>query len=73
MEWIVDIITNMEDKEAAKVLQSMLQKYGLTDEEQEALRQAIGVLAWTKLVEGFNERRKKGRDKKMKDLDDSAN
>lgn len=60
----------MDDKEAAKVLESILKKYDLSDEEKEALRQAIGVLGWTKLIEGYTENRKKARDKKLKDLDD---
>ena len=53
----------MEDKEAAKVLEDMLAKYEMTEIEKAALRQAIGVLAWTKLIEGYTENRKKKRDR----------
>jgi hypothetical protein len=62
----------MEDSEAVKILIAMLKKYPLNDEEKEALNSAIGLMGWTKLVEGFNERRKRARDKRMKDLDDPA-
>ncbi len=58
---------DMEDKEAAKVLESILKKYELSDAEKDALRQAIGVLAWTKLIEGYTENRKKARDRKLRD------
>lgn len=58
----------MEDKDAAKVLEAMLTKHVLTAEEKEALRHAIGILAWTKLLEGYQENRKKARDRKLQDL-----
>ncbi len=58
----------MEDKEAAKVLEAMLATREFSDIEKEALRQAIGVLAWTKLIEGYTENRKKARDRKLQDL-----
>lgn len=63
----------MEDSEAVKILIAMLEKYSLDEKETEAVRQAIGLMGWTKLVEGFNENRKKARDRKLKELDDSAN
>jgi hypothetical protein len=59
----------MEDSEAVKVLVAMLEKYRLNDTEKEAIKQAVGVLGWTKLVEGFNERRKRARDKRLSDND----
>lgn len=58
----------MEDKEVAKVLETMLTKHILTADEKEALRHAIGILAWTKLLEGYQENRKRARDRKLKDV-----
>ena len=60
----------MEDSRAVQILIAMLKKYPLTGEEKEALKGAIGLMGWTKLVEGFNDRRKAARDKKLKNLDD---
>ena len=57
----------MEDKEAAKILQEVYKKYPLTDSEKEAVKSAIGILAWTKLLEGYQENRKKARDRKLSD------
>jgi hypothetical protein len=57
----------MEDKEAAEILQKLLTKYPLDEGEQEAVKTAIGVLGWTKLVEGFVERRKQARDRRLND------
>jgi hypothetical protein len=62
----------MEDSEAVKILIAMLKKYPLNDEEKEAMKTAVGLMGWTKLVEGFNDRRKAARDKKLKDLDVDA-
>lgn len=59
----------MEDREAAKVLETILKSHELSAAQQEALRHAIGVLAWTKLVEGYVENRKKARDRKLRDLE----
>jgi len=42
----------MEDKDAIEHLVEILKKYGLTDEEQDAVKTAIGVLSWTKLRQG---------------------
>ncbi len=43
----------MEDKEAIKILTEVIKKHSLSEEEQEAVRHAIGALGWTKLVEGW--------------------
>ncbi len=58
----------MEDSEAVKILIAMLKKYPLEDGEKEALKSAVGLMGWTKLVEGFNDRRKAARDRKLQDL-----
>jgi hypothetical protein len=57
----------MDDKEAIKILQEIFKKYPLTDIEKEAVREAIGILSWTKLLEGYQERRKQARDRKLND------
>lgn len=62
----------MEDSEAVKILIAMLEKYSFNDNEKEAIKGAIGLMGWTKLVEGFNDRRKVARDKNLKDLDTDA-
>ncbi|MFA7309749.1 MAG: hypothetical protein WC050_02485 [Candidatus Paceibacterota bacterium] len=54
----------MDDKKAIEVLTKMLAKYPLNDEEAEAVREAIGILSWTKLLEGMKENMKRARDKK---------
>ncbi|MDO8576006.1 MAG: hypothetical protein Q7R90_01695 [bacterium] len=59
----------MDDKKAIELLTKMLTKHPLTDEEKEAVREAIGILAWTKLMEGRVKSMKKGRDKKMNSED----
>lgn len=41
----------MGDKESAEVLIKLSEKYPLTDKEKEALKNAIGVLSWTKFAE----------------------
>jgi hypothetical protein len=61
------IIHPMEDSEAVKILTRILQDYPLKAEEQEAIRGAIGLMSWTKLVEGFNDRRKAARDRRLED------
>lgn len=58
----------MEDSGAVKILIDMLKKYPLEDGEREAINTAIGLMGWTKLVEGFNERRKAARERKLQDL-----
>jgi hypothetical protein len=59
----------MDDKRAIEVLTSLLTKYTLSDEEQAAVREAIGVLGWTKLIEGWKERKKRRRDENFSDED----
>ena len=54
----------MEDKEAVSILIHMLQKPGLSENEIEALQTAIGLLGWTKLIEGKMKQIKKNRDKR---------
>jgi len=58
----------MEDSEAVKILIAMLKKYPFSDEEKEAMKTAVGLMGWTKLVEGYVENRKKARDRKLQDL-----
>ena len=41
----------------------MLTKHPLSAEEKEAVREAIGILAWTKLMEGSKKSLKRARDK----------
>jgi hypothetical protein len=65
-------VANMNDKETISHLQEILKKYAFTDIEKEAIRSAIGILSWTKLVEGWVENRKKKRDKKLKDEDSES-
>ena len=57
----------MTDKEAIKLLTEILTKYPLTDEEAGAVREAIGILGWTKLMEGRVNSMKKARDKRLED------
>lgn len=54
----------MEDKVAVEVLKELLSKYSLDEKEKEAVRTAIGVLAWTKLVEGKIKGMKKRREER---------
>lgn len=54
----------MEDKVAIELLKGLLEKYPLEDEEKEAVLTAIGILAWTKLIEGRVTSMKKRRDKR---------
>ena len=55
----------MEDKEAIEVLKRLLEKYPLDESEKEAIREAIGILGWSKLSEGWMQRMKKARDKRV--------
>ncbi len=57
----------MNDNEAVKRLTEILKRYPLTEKEQEAVRDAIGILSWTKLVEGMKENMKRARDRKLED------
>ena len=61
------LLDSMNDKKAIEILTQMLAKYPLADEEKEAVRDAIGILSWTKLVEGWKESRKRARDKRLED------
>ena len=58
----------MTDKEAIALLTGMLTKYQLTDEEREAIREAIGMLGWSKLMEGRVEGMKRARDKREEEI-----
>lgn len=49
----------MNDKETIEVLKDLLVKYPFDEKEIEGIRSAIGLLSWTKLVEGWVERKKK--------------
>jgi hypothetical protein len=57
----------MGDKESAEVLIKLSEKYPLTDEEKEALKNAIGVLSWTKFAE--TQMKKRG-ERRRGELDD---
>ena len=57
----------MEDKEAIEILKKMLEKYPLDESEKEAVRTSVGILAWTKLIEGRMKSIKKSRDKRMRE------
>ena len=59
----------MDEKKVIEILTNLLKTHALSDDEKEALRTAIGTLAWTKLSEGYIENRKKARDRKLQDLD----
>lgn len=60
----------MDDKITIKILTSFLKKYPLTVKEIEAVKEAIGILSWSKLMEGYVDRNKKARDKRLKDDDE---
>jgi hypothetical protein len=53
----------MDDKKAATILMSLLDKNDLKDEEKEAIRMAIGLFSWTALSQS---RVKKLKDKQEK-------
>ena len=59
----------MNDKQAIEVLKKILEKYPLTEEEKEGVRSAIGILAWTKLIDGWKDQKKKARDRKMQGME----
>jgi hypothetical protein len=40
----------MEDKKSAAILLGLLDKYPLTDEEKDAVKNAVGILGWTALA-----------------------
>jgi hypothetical protein len=39
----------MDDKEAAKILLELVDRYSLSGEDKEAVLNAVGVLGWTSL------------------------
>jgi len=47
----------MDEKKVIEILTNLLKTHTLSDEEKEAIRTAIGTLAWTKLAEGYIENR----------------
>ncbi|HEY4527143.1 MAG TPA: hypothetical protein VJK53_04865 [Candidatus Paceibacterota bacterium] len=57
----------MEDKEAIEILKKMLQKHSCEGEEKEAVHTAIGILGWTKLIEGRVKTIKKARERRMRE------
>lgn len=57
----------MEDTETIAILTSLLKNPSLTSAETEAIREAIGILSWTKLVEGMKEGKKRRRDAQLND------
>ena len=57
----------MEDKEAIEILKGILEKHSLDEKETEAIRDAIGIMSWTKLVEGWKDRKMRIRDKRLRD------
>ncbi len=54
----------MDDKKAAAILLAMLDKYQLSDEEKEAVKNAVGILGWTSLAQSRLKVMKEKRDKK---------
>ncbi len=57
----------MEDKIAIEILKRMLEKYPLDGDEKQAVLTAVGILGWTKLIEGRVRSMKKARDKNLDD------
>lgn len=55
----------MEDKEAIVILTKLLHSGKLENEEEEALRTGLGLLSWTKLIEGRVKTRKARLEKKL--------
>ena len=53
----------MTDKEAIQILLNLLKKYPFDEKEQEAVKSAIGILGWTKMLESKIEARKKKRER----------
>lgn len=58
------MIIAMDDKKAAAILLAMLDKYQLSDEEKEAVKNAVGILGWTSLAQSRLKTMKERRDKK---------
>lgn len=61
----------MDDTRAIEILTALLKKEGTTDEEKEALREAIGMLAWSKLIPNRIKQMKERRERKARDDDGS--
>lgn len=59
----------MEDKVAIEVLKRLLDKYRLEEDERQAVLSAIGILAWSKLIEGRVNSMKKERDRRIRSED----
>ncbi len=57
--------SEIDDKAAIEILTQMLGKYPLEVKEKEAIREAIGILSWSKLMEGYMDRKKRARDKRL--------
>ena len=58
----------MNDTQALKILQEILNKYALTNQEKTAIRSAIGMLGWTSLAErNIKAMGKRVREKYIKD------
>jgi hypothetical protein len=54
----------MNDKKAIETLATLLNKYPLGKEEEEAVRLAIGILGWSTLSEGRGKTLKQAREKR---------
>lgn len=63
----------MEDKQAIEILTEMLKKYAFSEQEKEAVLDAIGILSWSKLgqarIKGIAKSLKAKREKDLK-IDD---
>lgn len=53
------------DAAVIEILKKMLEKYPLDEREKAAVREAIGILGWSKLREGYMEGKKRARDKRL--------
>ncbi len=58
---------SVEDKETITILTALLANKTLSVTETEAIRDAIGILSWTKLVEGMKDGKKRRRDAQLRD------
>lgn len=54
----------MDDTKAIDVLTRMLKDPRLSEDEREAVKEAIGILAWSKLAEGRIASMKRARDRR---------
>jgi hypothetical protein len=55
----------MDDREAIEILKKMMDRGSLKENEREAIRTAIGMLSWSKLIEPRMKSIKKSREKRM--------